>query len=45
MKSPAEPRVCLKNSLIRNHGVFYAISASDPLDLALRLSIRSSSLN
>ena len=38
------PRVCLKNSLIRNFGVFCAISASSTLDLAL-LSLRVSSLN
>ena len=37
-------RVCLKNSLIRNFGVFCAISASSTLDLAL-LSLRVSSLN
>ena len=37
-------RVCLKNSLIRNFGVFCAISASSILDLAL-LSLRISSLN
>ena len=37
-------RVCLKNSLIRNFGVFCAISASSILDLAL-LSIRIYSLN
>ena len=36
--------VCLKNSLIRNFGVFCAISASLTLDLAL-LSLRVSSLN
>ena len=38
------PRVCLKNSLIRNFGGFCAISASSTLDLAL-LSHRVSSLN
>ena len=37
-------RVCLKNSLIRNFGVFSAISASSILDLAL-LSLRIYSLN
>ena len=37
-------RVCLKNSLIRNFGVFCAISASSILDLAL-LSLRIYSLN
>ena len=37
-------RVCLKNSLIRNFGVFCVISASSTLDLAL-LSLRVSSLN
>ena len=37
-------RVCLKNSLIRNFGVFCAISSSSTLDLAL-LSLRVSSLN
>ena len=37
-------RVCLKNFLIRNFGVFSAISASSILDLAL-LSLRIYSLN
>ena len=37
-------RVCLKNSLICNFGIFCAISASSTLDLAL-LSLRVSSLN
>ena len=37
-------RVCLKNSLIRNFGVFCAISSLSTLDLAL-LSLRVSSLN
>ena len=39
-----DTRVCLKNSLIRNFGVFSAISASSILDLAL-LSLRIYSLN
>ena len=37
-------RVCLKNSLICNFGIFCAISASSILDLAL-LSLRIYSLN
>ena len=44
LRHKARPRVCLKNSLIRNFGRRCAISASSTLDLAL-LSLRVSSLN